>query len=228
MTNATKRIGLRIHQYMVVQNGQLAGSGQLPSEEFLIFSESCDWNGTCHCKGMLNHKRSSHFAAGALLVLTAGLALAKTPAASEPLDTRVRQELLKLPYNGVFDYLQFSVDGDTVTLSGQASNYVLRRDALNAVKHLPGVKTVNDQIEVLPLSPFDDDIRLRVFHSLYRDSALNRYRLIRVQPPIRILVNNGNVTLSGVVDSEMDRNVVYDRTREVSKVFSVANDLKVQ
>ena len=176
---------------------------------------------------MLNHKSNTHFAAGVFLVLTAGIALAQTPA-SEPLETRVRQELAKLPYYGVFDYLQFSVDGDTVTLSGQASNYVLRRDALSSVKHMPGVKTVNDQIEVLPLSPFDDDIRSRVFHSIYRDSALNRYRLIRVQPPIRILVNNGNVTLSGVVDSEMDRNVLYDRTMEVRKVFSVTNDLKVQ
>jgi hypothetical protein len=90
------------------------------------------------------------------------------------------------------------------------------------------VSAVNDQIEVLPLSQFDDDIRLRLFRSLYRDSALNRYRLIRVQPPIRILVNNGNVTLTGVVDSAMDRNVIYDRTMEVRNVFSVTNDLQVQ
>ncbi len=154
-------------------------------------------------------------------------ALAQTPAPS-PLETKVRHELLKLPYYGVFDYLQFSVDGDTVTLSGQASNYVLWRDALSAMKHLPGVSAVNDQIEVLPLSEFDDRIRLELFRSLYRDSALNRYRLIRVQPPIRILVNNGNVTLKGVVDSEMDRNVVYDRAMEVRDAFSVTNDLRVQ
>jgi hyperosmotically inducible periplasmic protein len=67
-----------------------------------------------------------------------------------------------------------------------------------------------------------------LFRSLYRDSALNRYRLIRVQPPIRIIVNNGNVTLTGIVDSEMDRNVIYDRTMEVRDAFSVANDSKVQ
>ena len=140
----------------------------------------------------------------------------------------MRHELLKLPYYGVFDYLQFSIDGDTVTLTGQASNYVLRNDAVSAVKHLAGVKTVNDQIEILPLSQFDNDIRLRLFRSIYRDSALNRYRLIRVQPPIRILVNNGNVTLAGVVDSEMDRNVVYDRAMEVRDVFKLTNDLKVQ
>jgi len=140
----------------------------------------------------------------------------------------VRHELLKLPYYGVFDYLQFSIDGDTVTLTGQASNYVLRNDAVSAVKHLAGVRTVNDQIEILPLSQFDNDIRLRLFRSIYRDSALNRYRLIRVQPPIRILVNNGNVTLAGVVDSEMDRNVVYDRAMEVRDVFKLTNDLKVQ
>jgi len=87
---------------------------------------------------------------------------------------------------------------------------------------------VNDQIEVLPLSQFDDNIRLRLFRSIYRDSALNRYRLIRVQPPIRILVNNGNITLKGVVDSEMDRNVIYDRAMEVRDAFSVTDDLTVQ
>ena len=154
-------------------------------------------------------------------------AVAQTPSAS-PSEPQVRHELLKLPYYGVFDYLQFSIDGDTVTLTGQASNYVLRNDAVSAVKHLTGVRTVNDQIEILPLSQFDNDIRLRLFRSIYRDSALNRYRLIRVQPPIRILVNNGNVTLAGVVDSEMDRNVVYDRAMEVRDVFKVTNDLKVQ
>ena len=70
---------------------------------------------------------------------------------------------------------------------------------------------MNDRIEVLPLSSFDDRIRLELFRSLYRDSALHTYRLTRVQPPIRILVNHGNVTLTGTFDSEMDRNVVYER-----------------
>ena len=167
--------------------------------------------------------------AGVILLAFAGTkgALAQTPSPS-PLETQVRHELLQLPYYGVFDYLRFSIDGDTVTLTGQASNYVLRNDAVGAVKHLAGVRAVNDQIEVLPLSSFDDRIRLALFRSLYRDSALNRYRLIRVQPPIRIIVNHGNVTLTGIVDSEMDRNVVYDRAMEVRDAFSVTNDLKVQ
>ncbi len=95
------------------------------------------------------------------------------------------------------------------------------------MKHLPGVSAVNDQIEVLPLSEFDDRIRLELFRSLYRDSALNRYRLIRVQPPIRILVNNGNVTLKGVVDSEMDL-TLFTTAPWVRDAFSVTNDLKVQ
>ena len=166
-------------------------------------------------------------AVGLLLAFAAvNRAEAQTP--PSPLEDQVRHELLKLPYYGVFDYLPFSVDVDAVTLSGQASNYVLRRDALSAMKHLAGVKTVNDQIEVLPLSQFDDNIRLRLFRSIYRDSALNRYRLIRVQPPIRLLVNNGNITLKGVVDSEMDRNVIYDRAMEVRDAFSVTDDLTVQ
>jgi hyperosmotically inducible protein len=144
------------------------------------------------------------------------------------LEDQVRHELLQLPYYGVFDYLQFAVDGTTVTLSGQARSYVLRRDALSSIKHLAGVTTVKDEIEVLPLSPFDDRIRVRLFESLYRDSALNRYRLIRVQPPISIIVSGGNITLKGIVDSEMDKNVIYDRAREVREAFSVTNELKIQ
>jgi hyperosmotically inducible protein len=167
------------------------------------------------------------FAIAMLLIFPASrYAVAQTP--PPDLEARVRHELLQLPYYGVFDYLQFSIDGDTVTLTGQASNYVLRNDAVSAVKHMAGIKAVNDQIEVLPLSHFDDRIRVELFRSLYRDSALNRYRSIRVQPPIRILVNNGNVTLTGVVDSDMDRNVVGIRAREVRDVFSVTNDLRIQ
>jgi hyperosmotically inducible protein len=168
------------------------------------------------------------FAIGTLLVFPALKQTSAQAPTPRPLETQVRHQLLQLPYYGVFDYLQFSIDGDSVTLTGQASNYVLRNDAVSAIKHLAGVKAVNDQIEVLPLSPFDDRIRLALFRSLYRDSALNRYRLIRVQPPIRIIVSNGNVTLNGIVDSEMDRNVVYDRAREVRDAFSITNDLKVQ
>jgi Predicted periplasmic or secreted lipoprotein len=168
------------------------------------------------------------FLTGVILVWPVSNCLfAQTPTPSE-LETKVRHELLKLPYYRVFDYLEFSIDGQNVTLLGQSHDYIVRRDAVSAVKRLPGVSNVIDQIEVLPLSHFDDDIRLRLFHSIYRDSALNRDRLIRVQPPIRILVRDGNVTLSGVVDSETDRNVVYDRAMEVRNVFSVTNDLKVQ
>ena len=188
-------------------------------------------NSACHSNVMFtsSFKLSGRalLAVGPLLAFAAvNRAEAQTP--PSPLEDQVRHELLKLPYYRVFDYLPFSVDVDAVTLSGQASNYVLRRDALSAMKHLAGVKTVNDQIEVLPLSQFDDNIRLRLFRSIYRDSALNRYRLIRVQPPIRILVNNGNITLKGVVDSEMDRNVIYDRAMEVRDAFSVTDDLTVQ
>src|ERR1035438_5466285 len=94
-----------------------------------------------------------------------------SPQVPSSLEDNVRHALLKLPYNGVFDNLQFSVDGSTVTLSGQAHNYIVQRDAVSEIKHLAGVSAVNDQIEVLPLSPFDDTIRLQLFRSIYRDSA---------------------------------------------------------
>jgi len=168
------------------------------------------------------------FAAGAMLFSPALTNAASSPPTPFTLEDQVRHALLKLPYNGVFDNLQFSIDGTAVTLSGQAHNYIVQRDAVSEIKHLAGITAVNDQIEVLPLSPFDDTIRLQLFRSIYRDSALTRYQLIRVHPPIRFIVKNGNVTLVGVVDSEMDRNVIYDRAREVRNAFSVTNELQVQ
>jgi hyperosmotically inducible protein len=138
----------------------------------------------------------------------------------------VRHELLMLPYFGVFDNIAYKVDGYTVTLLGQVVKPVLKSDAENAVKRIEGVEKVDNQIEVLPPSPMDDRLRLRLFRAIYGFPALQKYAL-GVQKPIRIIVKNGHVTLEGVVDNETDKNIANVRANSVSGVFSVTNNLQV-
>ena len=138
----------------------------------------------------------------------------------------VRHELLMLPYFGVFDSIAYKVDGATVTLLGQVVKPVTKSDAENAVKHIEGVDHVDNQIEVLPPSPMDDRLRIRLYRAIYGYSALERYAL-GVQKPIRIIVKGGHVTLEGVVDSQGDKNLVGIRANGVSGAFSVTNNLQV-
>jgi hyperosmotically inducible protein len=138
----------------------------------------------------------------------------------------VRHELTMLPYYGVFDNLAFKVDGDTVTLVGQVTRPTLKSDAEGVVKHIEGVDRVNNEIEVLPLSPNDDRIRMAVYRAVYSQPDLQMYSL-RAVPPIHIIVKNGNVTLEGAVAREADRNVAGIQANGVPGVFSVKNNLTV-
>jgi hyperosmotically inducible protein len=144
----------------------------------------------------------------------------------ERIQREVRHELLMLPYFTVFDNIAYKVEGSTVTLLGQVVNPVVKSDAGNSVKHIEGVEKVDNQIEVLPLSPNDNRLRLQLFRAIYGYPALQRYAL-GVQKPIRIIVKNGHVTLEGVVDSEGDKNVAGLRANGVPGVFSVTNNLQV-
>lgn len=145
---------------------------------------------------------------------------------ADRIQREVRHELLMLPYFTVFDNIAYKVDGTTVTLLGQVVNPTVKSDAGNAVKHIEGVDKVDNQIEVLPLSPMDNRIRQRLFRAIYGYPALQRYAL-GVQKPIRIIVNNGHVTLEGVVDNEGDKNIAGLRANGVSGIFSVDNNLQV-
>ena len=144
----------------------------------------------------------------------------------ENLVKEVRHQLLLLPYYSVFDNLLFKVDGDKVTLMGQVVRPTLKSDAENAVKGIEAVASVDNQIEVLPVSVMDDQVRRAVFRALYGDTALSRYGMSAL-PSIHIIVKNGNVTLEGVVDSESDRNLANLRANGVPNVFSVTNNLTV-
>jgi hyperosmotically inducible periplasmic protein len=151
----------------------------------------------------------------------------KGSAKSEERITReVRNELLMLPYFGVFDFIAYKVDGSTVTLLGQVVRPVLKSDAENSVKRIEGVERVDNQIEVLPPSSMDDRIRLQLFHAIYGFPSLEKYAL-GVQKPIRIIVKNGHVTLEGVVDNQADKDLANIRAKSVPGTFSVDNNLQV-
>ena len=162
------------------------------------------------------------------LLLVSMIAVAQTPSAKseDRIVREVRHELLMLPYFGVFDNIAYKVEGNTVVLMGQVVRPSLKSDAENAVKHIEGVDRVDNQIEVLPPSPMDDQLRIALFRAIYQYPALQKYEL-GVQKPIRIIVKNGRVTLEGVVDSEADKNLAGVHANGVPGIFSVTNNLQV-
>jgi hyperosmotically inducible periplasmic protein len=138
----------------------------------------------------------------------------------------VRHQLLLLPYYSVFDNLVFKVDGDHVTLEGQVTRPTLKSDAEAAVKSIEGVSGVTNNIEVLPPSPMDDQLRHALYRAIYGDTVLSKYGWSSM-PSIHIIVKNGRAGLEGVVDSEADKNLAGLRANGVPNVFEVKNNLVV-
>ena len=173
-------------------------------------------------------------ALAAVLALSASAAVA-APATSdgqaasyEQLAKKVRHELVTLPWYGVFDNLEYQIDGSTVTLYGQVVQASTRKDAERRVSKIAGVGRVVNQIEVLPLSSFDDSIRARTYRALFGwNSPLFRYGR-GTNPSIHIVVNGGHVSLEGVVSNEADRNLANMLANGVPGVFSVKNNLQVE
>ncbi len=144
----------------------------------------------------------------------------------ERLQREVRHELVMLPYYGVFDNLAFQVEGSTVTLMGQVTRPTLKSDAEAVVRKIEGVERVKNQIEVLPVSPNDDRIRVAEYRAIYGDAPLDRYAMQAI-PPIHIIVKGGHATLVGVVANEADKNIAVIRAKTVPGVFSVTDNLRV-
>lgn len=142
---------------------------------------------------------------------------------------QVRQELATLPYYGVFDWLEFEMRPDnTVVLRGQVIRPTTKSDAENRVKDLDDVKQVINEIEVLPVSPNDDRLRLALYRSLYDwNSPLFRYATQSV-PPIHIIVKNGRAVLKGIVATKADSDLAFLRARGVPGLFDVKNELQVE
>lgn len=164
------------------------------------------------------------------LALASGLLFAaesKSTASPNRIARQIRHELVMLPYYGVFDELGFRVEGGTVTLTGAVARPTLKSSAEQVVKDIEGVERVVNQIEVLPLSPNDDRIRIDTYRAIYGRAPLDRYAMQAV-PPIHIIVKNGNVRLVGVVSSDSDRNLANMQARSVQGAFSVENQLSVE
>jgi osmotically-inducible protein OsmY len=148
-------------------------------------------------------------------------------------DAQLQQKLSKkLAYDRVgygdnaFNYFAIGVKDGVVILTGDTINDVARDSALATVQRMPGVKDVVNEVKVLPVSIFDDQLRIRTARAIYRDSVLGRYATDPVDP-IRIVVDNGHVTLYGTVQSQMDKNIAGLRANGVFGAFSVDNKLAV-
>jgi osmotically-inducible protein OsmY len=165
--------------------------------------------------------------AGVLFVAPLFLSAASIdPKGPATLEAKVRHELLMLPYYNVFDNLEFTVQGSKVTLLGEVTWPTVKSDAGNVVKAIPGVTSVDNEIKVLPLSPFDNQIRFAEWRAIYSQPSLQRYGMGAI-PSIHIIVDNGNVTLVGEVNNQMDRQLAGIRANQVPGVFSVTNNLRV-
>ena len=146
--------------------------------------------------------------------------------ASARISREVLHELLMNPYYSVFDNLGYRVNGNTVTLVGSVLEPRTKEDAVASVKKIEGVDKVNDQVEVLPPSPMDDQIRRAEYRAVFGADGLSRYAMGAV-PPIHIIVKGGHVQLVGVVDNQADKDQAGIRANSVPNVFSVENDLQV-
>jgi hyperosmotically inducible periplasmic protein len=175
----------------------------------------------------------------ALLASAFGLAAQKKPhndvfvagpANQTQLARAVRRQLLMLPYYSIFDDLAFRLNGTVVTLEGACPPeppWDIRSDAENVVKRIPGVTKVINDIKLLPLSTMDWQIRRAEAKAIYGDPQIGTRYGYQAVPSIHIIVDNGHVTLEGVVDNQFDNTLIRTRANAVPDVFSVTDDLRV-
>ena len=140
---------------------------------------------------------------------------------------KIRKELVTLPFYGVFDNLAFKYEDGVATLYGQVVRPTTKKDAERVVERVAGVEQVVNKIEVLPLSSFDDQIRLAAYRAIYRQPGLDRLSFQAV-PPIHIIVNRGHITLEGVVLNKGDATRAFLAANGVSGAFSVTNNLRIE
>src|SRR5687767_12705545 len=148
------------------------------------------------------------------------------PAASLQIARQVEKSIRKLPRYEVFDHIDFSVNGSVVTLTGKVINAINKNDAEGYVKRIPGVTTVVNNIELLPVGGFDDRIRRDLYTTIHNSGGLSRY-LWPVNPDVRLMVERGHITLEGSVYNHGDYNMMNIMARSVPGAFSVTNNLKI-
>jgi hyperosmotically inducible protein len=168
----------------------------------------------------------------AVFAITASGAFAASPIKNDTpqlsnIEKKVRKELISASWDGVFDNLAFEVNGSTVTLYGQVYRPITRSRAEKFVKDVNGIEQVINKIEVLPLSGFDDRIRVQAVSSVNSTAGLYRY-LLGTNPSLRIIVRNGHVTLEGMVSDETDKRLAFFAVNSIPGVFSVTNNLRTE
>jgi hyperosmotically inducible protein len=168
-----------------------------------------------------------------LPIVAVALSFAAMSVSAEPrkqsplLADEVRHQLLMLPYYSVFDELGFTIkDPNTVVLTGEVTRPIVKSDAENVIRHIEGVEKVVNDVEVLPLSPFDDSIRVASYRAIFSRPGFEKYAIQAVSP-IRIIVKNGHITLHGIVGSQFDKTLAWIAAMSVPGVFSVTNNLTV-
>jgi hyperosmotically inducible periplasmic protein len=144
------------------------------------------------------------------------------------ISNQVQHNLAMLPWYGVFDNLEYQVNGTEVILSGQviSEHATTKDDAGKFVKSIPGVTKVVNNIEVLPPSPFDNQIRRAEYRTVFSQADLGRYTMGAI-PQVHIIVKNGHVSLEGMVMNQMDKNMAGIVANTVPGVFSVENNLRI-
>lgn len=138
---------------------------------------------------------------------------------------QVRKEIVKLPFYSIFDNVEFQLTDGALELTGEVYRPVMKKMIEKAAQRVAGVNTVTNDIEILPLSSYDDRIRLALARQLYRNQVFTRHS-IQLVPPVHIVVKNGNVTLEGVVNSELEKNAAFHVANGIHGVFSVTNNLR--
>jgi hypothetical protein len=162
----------------------------------------------------------------ALSISVIGVSAQNFAPASIDIAKQVEKSIRKLPRYEVFDHIDYSVNGTTVTLTGKVINAINKSDAEGYVKRIPGVTSVINNIELLPVGSFDNEIRRDLYASISNWGGLSRY-LWPVNPDVRLIVQRGHITLEGNVMNQADYNQMYIVARTVPGAFSVTNNLKI-
>lgn len=140
----------------------------------------------------------------------------------------VQRNLVEVPWYGIFDNLEYKVEGATVIVSGQVLFPVTKQSVTDAVKGIRGVERVINHVQEESNSPIDNQLRVMVYHALFSHGSPLFYGSLGVNPGIHIIVNNGRVTLDGVVNDKLEKEYAYTRARSVPGTISVTNNLRIE
>jgi hyperosmotically inducible protein len=175
----------------------------------------------------MRSSRLSNLALAAILCVGAAAAKTVVPLNDQGIEKRTGHEIRMYPRYSLWDNITYRVANGNVELDGQVSQPYKKSDLENIIKHIPGVTSVTNNLKVLPLSPNDDRLRVQVARAIFRDPVLSQFSWGPV-PAIHIIVDNGRVTLEGVVDTETEKNVAGIRANSAGLSFGmVTNNLRV-